>query len=165
MNGEATRLVDQFKRAHDGDPWHGSPVKDILAGVTAAQAATAPPNGAHSIWALVLHLTGWRNEVALRVTGKPAGEPEAGDYPPVGEPTDARWQAALAALDASHEHLATVVRGMSDEQLWTATRDPRNPPPGIGDTRYEVLHGIVQHDAYHAGQIAILKRTLGFQGA
>jgi uncharacterized damage-inducible protein DinB len=162
---EASRLVDQFKRAHDGDPWHGSPVKDILAGVTAAQAATAPPNGAHSIWALVLHLTAWRNEVALRVAGKPAGEPAAGDYPPVGEPTESRWQAALAALDASHEHLATVVRGMSDEQLWAATRDPRNPPLNIGDTCYEVLHGIVQHDAYHAGQIAILKRTLGFHGA
>ncbi|HMD36637.1 MAG TPA: DinB family protein, partial [Vicinamibacterales bacterium] len=118
-----------------------------------------------SIWALVLHMTAWRNEVALRATGKPAGEPEAGDYPPVGEPTDARWHAALAALDASHEHLATVVRGMSDEQLWAATNDPRNRPLGIGDTCYEVLHGIVQHDAYHAGQIAILKRTLGFQGA
>jgi len=164
-NEEASRLVDQLERAHDGDPWHGSPVKDILAGVTAAQAATAPPNGAHSIWALVLHMTAWRNEVALRATGKPAGEPEAGDYPPVGEPTDARWHAALAALDASHEHLATVVRGLSDARLLEPTNDPRNRATGTGVSYYELLHGIVQHDAYHAGQIAILKRTLGFQGA
>jgi len=36
---EATRLIDQLRRAHDGDPWHGSPVKAILDDVTAEDAA------------------------------------------------------------------------------------------------------------------------------
>ena len=159
---EADRLIDQFRRAHDGDPWHGSPVKAILDGVTAEQAARKPANGAHSIWALVLHMTGWRNEVAARATGKPAGEPAAGDYPEVGDPTPARWKAALAALDASHANLVEVVRGMSDEHLLKPTNDPRSRPLGTGVSYYELLHGIVQHDAYHAGQIAILKKVLGF---
>ena len=159
---EANRLIDQFRRAHDGDPWHGSPVKAILKGVTAEQAARQPANGAHSIWALVLHMTGWRNEVAARATGQPAGEPAAGDYPAIGDPTPARWQSALAALDASHEHLMKVVRGMADAELLKPTNDPRNPPLGTGVSYYELLHGIVQHDAYHAGQIAILKKVLGF---
>jgi uncharacterized damage-inducible protein DinB len=161
MNGEASRLIDQFKRAHDGDPWHGSPLKGILEGVTAAQAAAQPAGGAHSIWELVLHITAWRNEVAARAGGKPAGTPAAGDFPPVGEPTTVRWQAALAALDTSHQNLVTAVGGMSDDRMWTPTDDPRNPPPGIGDTYYETLHGIVQHDAYHAGQIALLKKLFG----
>jgi uncharacterized damage-inducible protein DinB len=159
---ESSRLVDQFTRAHDGDPWHGSPVKAILQGVTAAQAAAEPPNGAHSIWALVLHMTGWRNEAAARATGKPAGEPAAGDYPDVGDPAPARWTAALAALDESHQNLVNAVRTMSDEQMWKPTNDPRNRPLGSGVSCYELLHGIVQHDAYHAGQIAILKKVLGF---
>jgi len=161
VNHEADRLIDQFKRAHDGDPWHGSPVKAILKGVTAEQAARTPANGAHSIWALVLHMTGWRNEVAQRAKGKPAGEPAAGDYPEVGDPTPARWKAALAALDASHANLVEVVRGMSDEHLLKPTNDPRSRPLGTGVSYYELLHGIVQHDAYHAGQIAILKKVLG----
>lgn len=159
---EAIRLVDQFERAHDGDSWHGSPVKAILKGVTAEQAARKPANGAHSIWKIVLHMTGWRNEVALRAAGKPAGTPAGGDWPPVGAPTAARWKAALAALDASHEHLVKAVREMSDDQLMKPTNDPRNRPLGTGDSYYETLHGIVQHDAYHAGQIAILKKVLGF---
>lgn len=158
---ESGRLVDQIKRAHDGDPWHGSPVKTILAGVTAEQAARRPPGGAHSIWELVLHMTGWRNEVARRATGAAAGEPEAGDYPAVGDPTPARWKAALDALDASHANLAKVVRGLSDEQMLKPTNDPRNAALGTGVTYYELLHGIVQHDAYHAGQIAILKKMFG----
>jgi uncharacterized damage-inducible protein DinB len=161
MTSEAHRLVDQFKRAHHGDPWHGSPVREILKGVTPAQAARRPPNGAHSIWELVLHITGWRNEVARRATGKPAGEPAGGDYPDVGDPTPARWKAALEALDASHTHLATVVQDMSDDDLLKPTNDPRNRPLGTGVSYYELLHGIVQHDAYHAGQIAILKKVLG----
>ena len=159
---EAARLIDQFKRAHDGDPWHGSPVKAILTGVTAMQAARKPPNGAHSIWELVLHMTAWRNEVAERATGKPSGQPAAGDYPEVGDPTPARWRAALAALDASHERLVSVVHDMSDTHLLKPTNDPRNGPLGTGVSYYELLHGIVQHDAYHAGQIAILKKVLGF---
>lgn len=161
MTSESQRLIDQFKRAHDGDPWHGSPVREILKGVTPEQAARRPPNGAHSIWELVLHMTGWRNEVARRATGAPAGEPAGGDYPDVGDPTAARWKAALDALDASHVHLVTVVQGISDDDLLKPTNDPRNRPLGTGVSYYELLHGIVQHDAYHAGQIAILKKVLG----
>jgi uncharacterized damage-inducible protein DinB len=160
MTSESIRLVDQFKRAHDGDPWHGSPVKAILEGVTHEQAAKRPPNGAHSIWEIVLHMTGWRNEVARRATGQPAGEPAGGDYPPVGDATAERWTAALEALDASHAKLAAAVNAMSDAELLKPTNDPRNRPLGTGVSYYETFHGIVQHDAYHAGQIAILKRIL-----
>lgn len=156
---EVTRLIDQFQRAHDGDPWHGSPLKAILKGVTAAQAARKPPNGAHSIWELVLHITAWRTETTRRATGAPAGEPAEGDYPPVGDPTPARWTAALAALDDSHARLVEAVRGMRDDDLLKPTTDPRNRPLGTGVTYYELFHGIVQHDAYHAGQIAILKKS------
>jgi uncharacterized damage-inducible protein DinB len=159
---EADRLIDQFKRAHDGDPWHGSPIREILKGVSAEQAARRPPNDAHSIWELVLHATGWRNEVARRATGAPAQDPETGDWPPVGDPTPERWKAALASLDASHARLVDVVRGMTDAKLLQPTNDPRNRELGTGVSYYELLHGIVQHDAYHAGQIAILKRVLGF---
>ena len=159
---ESDRLIDQFERAHDGHPWHGSSVTAILKGVTAQQAAVKPPNGAHSIWKLVLHITGWRNEVAARASGNPAGMPATGNWPPVGAPTPARWAAALAALDASHQNLVNAVRDLGDRQMVKPTNDPRNRPLGTGVTYYELLHGIVQHDAYHAGQIAILKKILGF---
>jgi uncharacterized damage-inducible protein DinB len=158
---EAARLVDQFRRAHDGDPWHGSPVKTILEGVTAQQAAWKPAGAVHSIWEIVLHMTGWRNEVARRATGAPASEPDGGDWPPVGDPTPARWTAALAALDASHARLVAAVGGMTDVHLLKPTNDTRDPALGVGVSYYELFHGIVQHDAYHAGQVAILKKLSG----
>ena len=160
MTSEADRLIDQFRRAHDGDAWHGSPVRSILNGVTHTEAAARLIPGAHSIWELVLHMAGWRNEVARRATGQPAAEPVGGDYPKIGDPTAARWRDALVALDASHRNLVEVTRKIDDAQMLRPTVDPRNRPLGTGVTYYELLHGIVQHDAYHAGQIALLKKLL-----
>ena len=158
MGTERDRIIDQLRRAHDGDPWHGSPLKDILKDVTAQQAARRPPGGAHSIWELVLHVTGWRTEVARRAMGAPAEEPQAGDWPEVGAPTPERWKTALAELDESHRRLVDAVRKLPDSHLLEPTNDPRDRAPGTGVTYYELLHGIVQHDAYHAGQMAVIKK-------
>jgi uncharacterized damage-inducible protein DinB len=159
---EIDRIIDQLQRAHDGDPWHGSPVMAILDGVTAEQAAAAPPNGAHSIWELVLHMTAWRREAAARAGGAPAGEPPFGDWPAVEATTPDAWRRALDDLGAAHRELLDAVRRLPEADLFAPTVDPRNRPLGTGVTRYELLHGIAQHDAYHAGQAAIVKRVLGF---
>ena len=61
---EIARIVDQLQREHSGDPWHGSPMMTILDGIDATRAARKPIAGGHSIWELVLHVTGWKREVA-----------------------------------------------------------------------------------------------------
>jgi uncharacterized damage-inducible protein DinB len=157
---EIDRIVDELARDHSGDPWHGSPVRSILAGITAEQAAARPVPGAHRIWELVLHMTAWKNEVRKRLSGAPASDPEEGDWPTVGETTPDLWQAAVNGLDRAHAALVTAIRNLPDAKLFEPTNDPRNRPLGTGVSYYVLLHGIVQHDAYHAGQIAILKKAL-----
>ncbi len=152
-------IVDQLQREHDGDPWHGSPLRHILAGVGAAQAARAPMADAHSIWELVLHITAWKQEVAKRTRGGLATEPEAGDWPEVGKPTAPRWRAALDALEVAHRDLIAAIRALPEDAVRKPTNDPRNRALGTGVSYYVLLHGIVQHDVYHAGQIAILKKA------
>jgi uncharacterized damage-inducible protein DinB len=155
---EIDRIVDQLQREHEGDPWHGSPLVQILQGVSPDQAAAKAVPGAHSIWELVLHITGWKGEVRRRVSGAPAGEPPEGDWPAVGAPTPDRWNEALARLAQAHEQLVDAVRQLPESRLSEATNDPRNRPLGTGVSYYELLHGIVQHDVYHAGQIALLNK-------
>jgi uncharacterized damage-inducible protein DinB len=155
---EIERIIDQLEREHDGDPWHGSPLLAILADMSAEQAASSPIGGAHSIWELVLHMAAWKNEVAKRVSGAPAGLPEEGDWPEVGEATGKRWHEALNRLQQAHDRLMSAVRSLPAERLHEPTNDPRNRPLGSGVSYYVMLHGIVQHDVYHAGQIAILKK-------
>lgn len=156
---EIARIVDQLQREHDGDPWHGSPLLAILEGVSAEQAAARPVSGAHSIWELVLHMTGWKGEVRRRLSGVPAGEPDAGDWPAVGKPTPERWVEARSRLQSAHEQLIAAVQQLPEARLYEATNDPRDRPLGAGVSYYVLLHGIVQHDVYHSGQIAILKKA------
>jgi len=156
---EISRILDELAREHSGDPWHGSPLLHILEGVTAAQAAAKPIANGHSIWELVLHVTGWKNEVRRRLSGAPATMPEGGDWPDPGPPTEARWRDARVRLQKAHADLAAAVRELPEPQLWQPTNDPRNRELGTGVSYYILLHGVVQHDVYHAGQIALLKKA------
>jgi uncharacterized damage-inducible protein DinB len=161
---EVDRILDELAREHDGEPWHGSPLLAILEGVTAHDASARPIPGGHSIWELVLHITGWKNEVRRRLSGAPAADPEEGDWPEPGEPSEARWREARERLQRAHDALLAAIRALPEEQLYTATNDPRCPPSGAGVSYYVLLHGIVQHDVYHAGQVAILKKgSAGFR--
>ena len=158
---EIDRLIDQLNREHDGDPWHGSPLLSILDGITAQQAATRAVSNGHTIWELVLHVTAWKNETRKRLSGAPSGEPAEGDWPATGDVSPERWNEALTRLKIAHEQLVAAVRQLNESTLYEATNDPRNRPLGTGVSYYVLLHGIVQHDVYHAGQIALLKKALG----
>jgi len=160
VDTEIVRILDQLDREHAGDPWHGSPLRDVLAGIDWQQASARPLAGAHSIWEIVLHMTAWKHEVRRRVGGAPAGLPAEGDWPRPAAPGPEAWREALAALEAAHEALVTAIGGLKEKTLFEPTNDPRVRETGQGVSYYVLLHGIVQHDVYHSGQIALLKKAL-----
>jgi hypothetical protein len=145
---EPLRLADQLHRVFHGSAWHGPAVRELLNGVTAGSAEARPLPGAHSIWELVHHLHAWIAEADATVRGKKYESLKGDrDWPPVTSATPEAWVQALAALERAEESLEEAVRGFPPEKL------------GEGDRSfYALLHGIVQHNAYHAGQIALLKK-------
>ena len=159
MRSEIARIIDELEREHEGDPWHGSPLRQILEGIDHRQAAHRPLPGAHTIWELVLHMISWKNEVRRRIEGAPAGEPLEGDWPKTPNPTAEAWRDTLAALESSHRSLVSSVSSLPEDTLFQPTNDPRERESGLGVDHYVLLHGMVQHDVYHAGQIALLKKA------
>lgn len=157
---EIGRIVDQLEREHAGEPWHGSPLSVILEGITHTQANARPAAGAHSIWELVLHIAAWKNEVRRRLSGAAAAVPREGDWPEVGEPTAGRWIEARERLELAHRLLVSAVKEFKEADLFTPVNDRRQEDPGLSTTYYELLHGLVQHDVYHSGQIAMLKKAV-----
>ena len=155
---EREQLLQELKKAHDGEPWHGSSRAAILSDVSLNEATRHPDGGAHSIWQLVLHMRAWTSEVARRVREGNPREPAEGDWPPVGAPSEEGWRAAVAGLESAHADLAAAVRGLHEGQLDERVGGQRDAPLGTGVTHREMLHGLAQHDAYHSGQIALLKR-------
>jgi uncharacterized damage-inducible protein DinB len=155
---ERDRLLDELRRAWDGDPWHGDPLRRVLQGITADQAAQRPVAQAHGIWELVLHLTSWTREVTRRLRDGVAREPEDGDWPVPGS-GEGEWKAALDALARAHAELVDAVAAFPPAELDHAVGAERDRPLGAGVTYAVMLHGISQHHAYHAGQIALLKKS------
>jgi uncharacterized damage-inducible protein DinB len=157
---EAGHIAELVLRVFEGDPWHGASVTAQLADLTADQAARRLAGHTHSIWEIVLHMTGWAEEVRRRVAGRPAQEPEGGDWPEVGAVTPAAWQTALARLGEAHRALAEAVRALPDDSLSAPVTDFREAANGTGLSRYLTLHGVVHHTVYHSGQIGLLKAAL-----
>ena len=157
---ERDRILDELRRAWDGDPWHGDPVRRILDGVTPGQAAARPLPGAHGILQIVLHMTAWTREVSRRLRDRTAREPEDGDWP---EPRGGagEWEAAVDALARAHAELVAAVAAFPPAGLEQAVGDERDRPLGAGVSYAVMLHGLAQHHAYHAGQIALLRKSFG----
>jgi DinB superfamily len=158
--GEAQRLADLVDRVLDGDCWHGPNVLAILDGLDADDAASTAVPGAHSIWEIVLHMTGWADEVRARLNGAEAGEPAVGDWPTVADPSPASWARSVMTLIASHRALAAAIRRAGDDALAVPVVDHRDRAAGTGLSKYLTLHGLVHHTVYHAGQLALLRRAL-----
>jgi uncharacterized damage-inducible protein DinB len=139
---EIDRILDQMDRAFSGDAWHGPPLKTLIDGLLAEDAARHPVEGAHSIWEIVQHIAAWNTIVRRELTGEDLSITSEQDWPPVGDLVDARGR------------LRTAVKGLRDEQLY------EKPIKRTSNSRYVMLHGIVQHDLYHGGQIAVLKKAM-----
>jgi uncharacterized damage-inducible protein DinB len=151
---ENTRIADQLKRAFEGDAWHGPSVLEVLEGVSAWAAAAKPVTGAHSIWEIVLHIAAWDGAIRRRMEGQALQLSDEQDFPPVKDTSDTAWHNAVENLKQRHAELIKGVLTMPDYRLTSQV-------PGKDYDFYHMLHGAVQHELYHAGQIALLKKVAG----
>ena len=142
---EAQRITEDLRRAWDGNPWHGSSASAILAGVTAAGAAARPIPSAHTIWELTLHMAAWAGEATRRLGGAEAAEPADGDWPAMPpDPTDAAWTDAKLRLAEAHAELTGTVAARAE----------------LSDLEAYTVNGLLQHHAYHAGQVGLLRKLV-----
>jgi uncharacterized damage-inducible protein DinB len=150
---ETKRIASQLRRSYEGPAWHGPALRELLQGVTAEQAAAKPVPGAHSVWELVHHIDAWERQAFTTLEGE-TYESMTGDadWPPVRNTTAEAWTDALERLGSTTSKLVQAVRLMDEAKLDEIVA-------GKEFNYYFLLHGVVQHNLYHAGQIALLKRA------
>jgi len=154
---ELERIRDQFQRAFAGEAWHGPSVMALLDGVTAVQAAAHPIPGAHSIWELTMHIAAWEGACRRRLQGDQAQISDAENFPKIEDSSEEAWQATKQQLVENHKALLEAISAADESRLdRPIIVDATTPFSSV----YVTLHGGVQHDLYHAGQIAILKKAL-----
>lgn len=148
---EIEAIIDELKRIHDGDAWHGPSLGEILSDISAEQAAAKPIPSAHSIWEMVSHIAVWENAFTRRLEGHPAQVSEEDDFPPVTDANEEAWRQSRAHLDDSHEKFIHAISNITGERL-------EETAAGTDYSIRFMLRGAVRHSVYHAGQLMLLKR-------
>ena len=152
---ETFRLADQIRRAFEGSAWHGDPILELLADVDAKTAAARPIKDAHSIWEILLHIAAWDAAATRHTGGAAVTLTDEQNFPPVGDTSEAAWTQAIDHTKKTHHELIKAVAAFPDSRL-------AEQVPGKTENYYNFYYlfsGIVQHELYHAGQIALLKKA------
>jgi uncharacterized damage-inducible protein DinB len=144
-------IVDQMNRAFRGEAWHGPSLMETLEGVTAITAARRSIADAHTVWELVQHVTVWKRTVERRLNGEPIELTSAEDWPSMPNTTPENWATVLDQLRRAHESLVRTFSAFTPERLDDIV-------PGKDYSVYFMMLGTAQHDCYHAGQVAVVKK-------
>ncbi|NOT09821.1 MAG: DinB family protein [Gemmatimonadales bacterium] len=151
-----TRLIARTLQPARGQAWHGGPTPvGALRGVTAAAARWRPHPKRHSIWELALHAAYWKYAVRRRLLGgEIGGFPRSpANWPELPTAPNARaWEADKALLAAEHRLLLQAIERFPGARLGRSAGGRKRWTWG------DLIVGIAMHDAYHAGQIQMLKR-------
>jgi uncharacterized damage-inducible protein DinB len=159
MSRDTLALIARTLAPPQGRAWHGGPTPvGAVRGLTARQARWVPGPGRHSIWALTLHIAYWKYAVRRHLAAGPTPRfPRSpANWPAVpGRADEAAWRADRALLEEEHRRFQRAVSRFPEARL-------KQRPPGKRKWTYgELIIGVLAHDAYHTGQIQLLKRLSG----
>ncbi len=83
--------------------------------------------------------------------GENISSPVNNFFETITDTSDEAWQETLKRIMASQHMWMKMLEAMNDDQL-DEILQPDN------QTKYHFIEGILQHDAYHLGQIVLLKK-------
>lgn len=157
MNTECKRSARELASTINGEAWYGDSLREILEGVSAEQARSHPVPNAHSIWEVVVHLDAWIELFSGALEGKPIppwpGMPVETDWPRPSAADDEAWRASLHSLFEHHLQFVEQMKTFGDDRLESTV-------PGRSYDFHQMFQSASLHAAYHAGQIALLKKML-----
>ena len=144
-----------YESAYSGDPWFGRNIKEILSQIDAGM-AMQKPNGQHSILELLFHMIIWREFTISRLeegNTTPAKYFGTNDWQTLDHSDEKLWDQGLQKLDASQKRIIEIINNLNPDVLTNQVAERKY------DIRY-LLYGILEHDIYHLGQIAYVKKIL-----
>lgn len=146
---EGKRMYGLFEDLYDGEPWLGVNMMSNLSKISASQAAARPLENCNTIWEITQHMILWRENVLERLHDKVLMSPEDNYIEKVLDTSSGAWKAVLQELKKSQQDWKAYLENVREEEL-NKVYGPNN------QDYYKHIHGILQHDAYHLGQIILL---------
>jgi hypothetical protein len=115
-------------------------------------AGAVPGRSRNTIYQIVRHVTFWLDAARLRIVEGRDVDPDQ-DWAASASPSHDEWTRAIERLEAAHGALHAAIVTLDDARL-------EDPVPGSDPTIRGLLLGILQHNAYHTGQIVQIAREL-----
>ncbi|MRN51755.1 DinB family protein [Paenibacillus monticola] len=147
-------LLQNWDYSMDVEDW-SPPLSDALAGVDHLQASWKPQGGAaNSIWETVNHLTYYKERLLKKLKGLPQlPDVDSNDDTFIVTVTgEEEWEKAVAALKTVHASLREVIEALEEGAYdWG----------GSGHAPGEEVMSLILHDAYHTGQIVLIRKLQG----
>ncbi|MBI3218300.1 MAG: DinB family protein [Bacteroidetes bacterium] len=147
---EMDRITRLLEKTFDQQPWYGSSIMEILKTVNPLM-VNQRSGDTHTIAELVEHMISWRTFTTKRLQGD--AEFQVNDT--ANFPVSPSWEDTIKRLHQSQEELVKAAKLFPEERL-----NELVPSNQFRYTFYTLLHGIIQHDVYHLGQIALLKKVI-----
>ncbi|TDB67076.1 DinB family protein [Arundinibacter roseus] len=154
---EILRIIDLLNDTYESEQaWHGPSLVEVLRDVTPKKADKRIVPNTHTIAELVFHITTWRIFAVRKLQGDAAFDVNTKEknWKKFTFFDDFEWETLQMELSLSQEEL------ISELEKKTSDAFLEDIVPGRDYTFYTLLHGLVNHDMYHAGQISLIKKGL-----
>ncbi|MBC7788739.1 MAG: DinB family protein [Anaerolineae bacterium] len=148
--------MQTVREMYQGPAWHGPSLRFTLRGIPATVAAWRVGKGRNTIWELVLHMAYARHRALLRLghtSDRVFPRPLRASWWPVmpDDLWEEAWTGDLGLLHDYQSRLLDVIATVPASKLRSTRPGQRRP------IAHELL-GAAIHDAYHTGQIQLIKR-------
>jgi hypothetical protein len=149
------QLAGNLLALQSGNCWIGYNASEILEGITSEMAQTNAFEKGNTIWQIVNHISFWRDITASRLTEKKGIDTDETGMDQPAMLSDDAWAQTKQRFNDSFQSLHTAILNIREEELSLKL--------GEQGTVYSNITGCLQHDAFHLGQIMLLKRLASAQ--
>lgn len=155
MNKEIKNIINSLQNVNSGEPWFGRAVYEILDEVSTSICFIKPNNTEHSLIELLYHLVTWADFTLKRIEKDTINDLAAAEELDwrIIDPKKHSWKKGVAEFKTIHQKIIALLN----------TKDDTFLQEKVDYRRYDfqfLLTGLIQHNIYHLGQIAYLKKML-----
>ena len=148
-----TQIAKLIRAVYFGGNWCDVNLKDTLKDISWQQASTKVYSF-NTIGTLVYHLNYYVSAIMMVLEGGPldAHDKYSFDHPPIQSQDD--WEKLLDKFWADAEKFSSLVEQLPDSKLEETFSDEKY------GNYYRNIHGIIEHNHYHLGQIVLIKKII-----
>ena len=153
MNKEVTAIIKNLDTTLSGQPWFGRAIYELIQEADESVVHKKPGQGLHSLNELIWHMQTWAAFTLAQLEEQSMEDLQAIemlDWRQLNA-KEHTWKKGVKALKDCHQRIIKILSTKEDAFL-------KEMVPGRQYNFRFMLNGLIQHNIYHAGQIAQLNK-------